>query len=804
MKNRSLFCISVVLLCAAIFAPHPCGAVDGVSISEHWENSHSHWYGGYGNIWKHVIDDNEVVSNLLIYEGSDARNPRFSSDAALVAFVRKDGKICVVPTEGGEVKELADGHPEGSLDWPEGPWIYYSLGGYDTEGAANVWRVDWRTGESEHFMTFTAEDRVIESWRFDMSLDGSRIVVRTGTKHPNSKFRSRIFAVEAVKGGGELTLDRATELDRNSCQEAMLADGDHFFDGWPAHDGTDVRRFEDMEIVASFDWRIFPEEETGISVNRINGSANSDRWVCLNQGFVSLGKPGSNQVLFNWKEEKRIVVTSNVKDSNAHDGAGDFWVGDYVPNQAPVVELISPSSRQLLQEEEPFTLVADAVDYDGEIVRVEFFSSGEKIGESREPPFEVQVDGLSIGGYTFAAVATDDKLRSAESRPLFISVVDEDLVPPRVELSSPRSASTVTEGETVFIAIETSDDDGEVVRVELLDDGECVENLVAEPFELAWKPLAGEHIIQARAIDNDGLSALSDAVSVFVQSLSEADELEEPSSANQEIFAHSPVKDGVYRAGSHVPVHFTTQNLADVTLYFSADGGETWENLFGVDDSSHLWGYVPLKLPWTETGDAMMLITGYFGEAPREVGPFRIEPSNNAIRVKSPRLGERFTAGSEIAVAWSSDKKVKSVIVELSLDDGLTWQEVAKAERGEGPEVPIRFKAPNAHSRFCRVRLRNRSGKNFDESNVFSIFPQGKNVPSEMTIAIRGAVVEPAGSLLQSGVLRAGGVTQGHDGSGDFEVHVEVPAGVDVFVFPIAVLAEEGYAHRLVRLDIAE
>jgi hypothetical protein len=66
--------------------------------------------------------------------------------------------------------------------------------------------------------------------------------------------------------------------------------------------------------------------DTGVSHNRNNWSTNSSKWICIHVGWGGRGALGANQMLLNWVDKRRIVVTGNTEGSREFDCCGDLWV----------------------------------------------------------------------------------------------------------------------------------------------------------------------------------------------------------------------------------------------------------------------------------------------------------------------------------------------------------------------------------------------------------------------------------------------------------------------------------------------
>ncbi len=89
-------------------------------------------------------------------------------------------------------------------------------------------------------------------------------------------------------------------------------------------------------------------------------------------------------------------------------------------NAGPAVVLTATASLTLGQ---PLALSANAVDSDGTIAKVEFFSGGTKLGEDSGTPYQLSWTPTAVGAYSLTARATDNTGASTTSAPVVAVVV---------------------------------------------------------------------------------------------------------------------------------------------------------------------------------------------------------------------------------------------------------------------------------------------------------------------------------------------------------------------------------------------
>ncbi|OGQ89392.1 MAG: hypothetical protein A2289_23295 [Deltaproteobacteria bacterium RIFOXYA12_FULL_58_15] len=331
MQSKTVF---LAIGALGVLVPQTGLAVDGVSVTAHWEGYNDWTIGAYGTIWRHDLVDSEVVARRRLNAGP-GRMAVLSHDGSRVAFLKRGtGKITVMSIGGADAREVATAHEEATLDWPDLDTVYFNFGSWDSTGSSLLRRVNVDTGDVEQVIDWSSR-----IWRFGIANDEIRAVARSTSGTTDG----RIVTYE-LPGDGNFNPDNAT--DEPSCGEAIDPTGEFFLDGMHAHEGYDIRRWDTLEIVQSFlhtDAVSWGGPDSGPHHNRNGWSTNSQDWICGHIGWdisAYVDEPtGANQVLYGWKPEmqQRIVVTPNRRgiweiddphfETHIFDSAGDFWVG---------------------------------------------------------------------------------------------------------------------------------------------------------------------------------------------------------------------------------------------------------------------------------------------------------------------------------------------------------------------------------------------------------------------------------------------------------------------------------------------
>lgn len=236
-----------------------------------------------------------------------------------------------------------------------------------------------------------------------------------------------------------------------------------------------------------------------------------------------------------WNSEQAYTTGSQVQQNNSAYQA-QWWSQGHSPqdysgqwqewkvlgtcdndgNQAPSLTIISPLNQAHITEGSTITLKADANDSDGSIDSVEFFANNQSLGQVSTPPYQLDWDA-TIGTDTIAMIATDD-LGKTTTQSVLISVKSSSTnIAPNVTLAQPSSNNNIQMNDNVTFTATASDSDGYVANVEFYVDNQLAATDTSEPFEYQWTATAGEHLFKAKATDDEGLSTLSNRVTIQVE-----------------------------------------------------------------------------------------------------------------------------------------------------------------------------------------------------------------------------------------------------------------------------------------------
>jgi hypothetical protein len=192
----------------------------------------------------------------------------------------------------------------------------------------------------------------------------------------------------------------------------------------------------------------------------------------------------------------------------------------------------------------------------------------------------------------------------------------------------------------------------------------------------------------------------------------------------------SPNGDEVLRTGFNWVLTWLTSGQVDrVTIQYSVDDGTNWFMVaYNIPNTGSFTWLVPddvstnclLRVSEASTGD------------PTDDSDMIFTISNDPIFVLlSPNGGEQWAVGTTQNIVWQSGGAVGDVLIEYSIDDGVTWTTVIADTPNTGSYAWV---IPDAVSDLCLVRLSdvsNASTIQGESVNVFSIVASGTPVSSK-------------------------------------------------------------------------
>ncbi len=183
-------------------------------------------------------------------------------------------------------------------------------------------------------------------------------------------------------------------------------------------------------------------------------------------------------------------------------------------NQAPTVNITSPSNNAIVEVGQEITLSASASDPDGNLDKVNFKINDDFYKTVSDRPFEYTFTPTKPGTYKIAALAIDKENAKTE---VFVTItVTEKNKAPIASFTTP-AVSTMEEGYTeLVVTVNASDPNGDDMTVLLKIDGKEIRSESVAPYEWGHEGSpdpsetvglsVGDHVLEAIVTDTKGLS----------------------------------------------------------------------------------------------------------------------------------------------------------------------------------------------------------------------------------------------------------------------------------------------------------
>ena len=123
---------------------------------------------------------------------------------------------------------------------------------------------------------------------------------------------------------------------------------------------------------------------------------------------------------------------------------------------------------------------------------------------------EPGISGLVEGMYRFKLIVTNPDLRTSEDE-VMVAVSKTENIAPYISLTSPSKDVSYPEGEEITLTAVASDFDGNIQQVEFYQNDSLISADTSKPYSVNWTEAAGEYVITAKAVDNEGGVSVSQA-----------------------------------------------------------------------------------------------------------------------------------------------------------------------------------------------------------------------------------------------------------------------------------------------------
>lgn len=201
-------------------------------------------------------------------------------------------------------------------------------------------------------------------------------------------------------------------------------------------------------------------------------------------------------------------VVATATDIDGNSSSTSITVNAVVATSAPPsIAVNAPASVALGSTP---ILTATALDTDGVVTLVEYFSNGVSVGTSAISPYSVGWKPSNIGNFLIHAVATDNTGNRVTTPPSMVTVTENVAVLPSVTITSPADNTTLAVNETIAFDVSATAVAGAILSVEFFLDGNLIDTDNTFPYTTSYTPVGeGTYTFQAAAIDSFGFRGVS-------------------------------------------------------------------------------------------------------------------------------------------------------------------------------------------------------------------------------------------------------------------------------------------------------
>jgi hypothetical protein len=207
----------------------------------------------------------------------------------------------------------------------------------------------------------------------------------------------------------------------------------------------------------------------------------------------------------------------------------------------------------------------------------------------------------------------------------------------------------------------------------------------------------------------------------------------------------APNGNDTWISGTTKEIKWTSENVANVKIEYTIDGGATWIVIASSVQStgSYFWSNIPAV---NSLQCKIKISDAQFG-SPSDVSDdnFAImQPGYQQIKVKTPNGGESWVAGNQQNITWDAGG-IANVKIEFTSDNGNNWITIVASTPSDGFYTWTQI--PSTQSTNCKIKISDAAdGDPVDESDgFFSIDPE----PSIKIVAPNGGEVWSSGSSKQ-------------------------------------------------------
>ena len=321
------------------------------------------------------------------------------------------------------------------------------------------------------------------------------------------------------------------------------------------------------------------------------------------------------------------------------------------------------------------------------------------------------------------------------------------IIPPSITVTSPNGGEVWRIGESETITWESVKINGDV-KIEISRDGgqtwSSITDATPNSGSLAWTVMGPP--------SNRALIKLSSADG----SISDTSDEQFAIERQPQISINSPNGGEEWTIGTQQLISWTSINTSGmVNIELSRDGGASWETVVDSTADAGEYNWTVVEPPSTQCLFKLSDVRGDPFDVSDTVFSI-VEPLVPTLIVTAPNGGETWTIGEKGVITWFSQDIISKIKIELSRDNGSTWETLAEAAPDTGA---FHWTASSPATDSALVRIGTTDGMLQDQSDAVFVLKEQPLIAITSPNGGESWIIGTIQTILWSSVNTSGSVT---------------------------------------------
>jgi len=464
-------------------------------------------------------------------------------------------------------------------------------------------------------------------------------------------------------------------------------------------------------------WRIGESHDITWTSNKISGDVKVELSRDNGTSFSTLTEATPNDGVLEWTVSGPTSERCLVKISSAAAGVSDVSDTAFSIIETPEITVTSPNGGETwtigTMEKITWTSVSGSGEVNIEVSRdggAAWESIVETTADDGEYDWTVTLPAsencvIRVADAAGLALDHSDGLFTIKNPPQPIITVIQPNGSEKWHIGTEQILKWFSKDIESAVAVELSRDGGAVWESIIDSANVLVDN--SGMSQLSWTvsgPASDNCLVRIRALDGSALDASDAAFTIS----------EKPG-----ITLTAPNGSEKWQIGKTYNITWQSVNVGDVRIEISVNGGAMWTDIISRSPNTGTFAWLVTGQP---SDSALVRLTALDGSASDTSDAlFAIVPAP-ALVVDTPNGGESLQIGQDFAIAWNSQNTSGWVDIELTRDNGVTWEALADSTKDDGSFL---WTISGPASNTCLVRIADVTGAPLDISDAhFSIVEQ--------------------------------------------------------------------------------